>query len=153
MKISRRDDGEVTILELSGNFMGGQDSYDFEREIEQLIDQDRLNTVLSFKNLKWINSPGIGILVRNYSHYLRFGGQMVICELNTRISIVFDLMIRKLFEIYETVDEAVEVLRKREAEFPKKDDKAPAGFSLKAWRTAPWATQNDASIHCRLTRC
>lgn len=126
MKIRRRDDGEVTILELSGNFTGGQDSYDFERAIEQLIDEDRLNTVLSFKNVKWINSPGIGILVRNYSHYLRFGGQMVICQLNTRISIVFDLMIRKVFEIYETIEEAVEVTRKRASALQKKDAEASA---------------------------
>jgi anti-anti-sigma factor len=126
MKIRRRDDGNVTVLELSGNFTGGQDSYDFEREIEQLIDEDRLNTVISFKNVKWINSPGIGILVRNYSHYLRFGGQMVICQLNTRISIVFDLMLRKVFEIYETVEEAVKVVRERDANFPKKDVQASA---------------------------
>lgn len=126
MKIRRRDDGDVTVLELSGNFTGGQDSYDFERTIEQLIDDDRLNTVLSFKNVKWINSPGIGILVRNYSHYLRFGGQMVICQLNTRISIVFDLMIRKVFEIYETIEEAVEVTRKRASALQKKDAEASA---------------------------
>ena len=126
MKIRRRDDGDVTVLELSGNFTGGQDSYDFERTIEQLIDEDRLNTVLSFKNVKWINSPGIGILVRNYSHYLRFGGQMVICQLNTRISIVFDLMIRKVFEIYETIEEAVEVVRKRASALQNKDAKASA---------------------------
>ena len=126
MKIRRRDDGDVSVLELSGNFTGGQDSYDFERAIEQLIDEDRLNTVLSFKNVKWINSPGIGILVRNYSHYLRFGGQMVICQLNTRISIVFDLMIRKVFEIYETIEEAVEVTRKRASALQKKDAEASA---------------------------
>jgi anti-anti-sigma regulatory factor len=101
MKIRRRDDGDVT-------------------------DEDRLNTVLSFKNVKWINSPGIGILVRNYSHYLRFGGQMVICQLNTRISIVFDLMIRKVFEIYETIEEAVEVTRKRASALQKKDAEASA---------------------------
>ena len=126
MKIRRRDDDDVTVLELSGNFTGGQDSYDFEREIEQLIDDNRLNTVLSFKNVKWINSPGIGILVRNYSHYLRFGGQMVICQLNTRISIVFDLMLRKVFEIYETIEEAVEVTRKRASALQKKDAEASA---------------------------
>ena len=126
MKIRRRDDGDVTVLELSGNFTGGQDSYDFEREIEQLIDEDRLNTVISFKNVKWINSPGIGIMVRNYSHYLRFGGQMVLCQLNTRISIVFDLMLRKVFDIYETIEEAVEVMKKNASAPREKGKEASA---------------------------
>ena len=115
MKIRRRDDGDVTIFELSGNFSGGQDSYDFEHAIEQLIDEKRWNTVVNFKNVKWINSPGIGILMRNYSHYVRFGGQMVIAELNTRIAILFDMMIRNIFEVYKTEKEAVEVLRNRAA--------------------------------------
>jgi anti-anti-sigma factor len=120
MKINRRDDGDVTILELSGNFSGGQDSYDFENSIEQLITEERWKTVVSFKNVKWINSPGIGILMRNYSHYVRFGGTIVIAELNTRIAILFDMMIRNIFEVYETTGEAVEALGKLDRQPAKK---------------------------------
>jgi anti-anti-sigma factor len=113
MKVRRRDDGDVTILEFSGMISGGSDSYDFEHIVADLMDDNRWNTVLQFKNVKWINSTGIGILVRNYSHYVRHGGQMVVAELNTRVSIVFDRMIRKVFEVHETSREAVEVLKNR----------------------------------------
>ena len=124
MKSRRRDDGEVTILELSGNFSGGPDSYDFEHIIEQLIDENRWNTVISFRNVKWINSPGIGIMMRNYSHYIRFGGQLVVCELNTRVSILFDMMIRKVFEVFDSEKEAVEILKNRAAAPPKEHSAA-----------------------------
>ena len=124
MKIRRRDVGDVTILELSGNFSGGPDSYDFEHIIEQLIDEKCWNTVVNFKHVKWINSPGIGIMTRNYSHYVRFGGQIVVAELNTRVSILFEMMIRNIFEVYETEKEAVEVTKSRATAPPRQKSAA-----------------------------
>ena len=115
MRIHRKDVGEVTVLELSGNFAGGPDSDRFERAVEELVHEKRWTTVLRFRDVKWINSPGIGILARNYSHYVRFGGRMVVAELNERISVLFDMMIRNIFETYATVDEAVAALQDEEA--------------------------------------
>jgi anti-anti-sigma factor len=127
MKIRRKDDGNVTVLELSGHFSGGADTYDdFERITQQLIDENRLYTVISFKHVNFVSSPGIGILMRNYAHYVRFGGEIVVCEVNTRVSIVFDLMIRKIFEAFETTREAVEVMKSRASDQPVKEIPAPA---------------------------
>jgi len=110
MKIHRRDVGDVTVLDLEGKLAGGPDADRFEHVIEKLIQEDRLNTVLLFRNLKWINSPGIGILVRNYAHYVRSGGRMVAAELNARILTIFEIMLRNIFEIYATEQSAIEAL-------------------------------------------
>jgi len=126
MKIRRKDHGEVTVLELSGHFSGGPDTYDdFERITQELIDENRLYTTISFKNVKFVSSTGIGILTRNYAHYVRFGGEMVVSELNQRVAIAFDLMIRQIFEVFATTSEAVEVLGNRAAAPPTKDRPAP----------------------------
>lgn len=126
MKIRRKDHGDVTVLELSGHFSGGPDTYnDFERITQELIDENRLYTVISFKNVKFVSSTGIGILTRNYAHYVRFGGEMVVSELNQRVALAFDLMIRQIFEVFDTTSEAVEVLRNRAAAPPTKDKRAP----------------------------
>ena len=128
MKIRRKDDGDVTVLELSGHFSGGPDTYDdFENIIQELIDQDRLHTIVSFKHVSFVSSTGIGILTRNYAHYVRFGGEMVVSELNTRVSIVFDLMIRKIFEAYKTTKEAVEIMKRRASDLPKNEEPVVAG--------------------------
>ena len=114
MKIRRHDERDVTVLRLSGNFSGGPDSERFAHAIENLIEDKRWNVVLEFREVNWINSPGIGILVRNYSHFVRFGGQMVVAELNTRIAILFDMMIRNIFEVYQTETEAIESFENHE---------------------------------------
>lgn len=111
MKIHRRDDGDVTILELSGNFHGGPDSDLFEKQIERLIEEGRLRTVLLFRSVKWVSSPGIGILARYYAHYVRAGGRMVVAELNERVLTIFQTMIQEMFDVYSTIDEAIAALR------------------------------------------
>lgn len=118
MKIKRKDDGEVTVLELHGNFTGGPDSETFAGAIDQLIAEKRLFVVVNFHDVKFINSPGIGIVVRNYAHFARTGGTFVVSELNDRISILFDMMLRKLFVSFEKTSEAVAELKK-EAEADK----------------------------------
>ena len=126
MKIRRKDKGDVTVLELSGHFSGGPDTYDdFERITQELIDENRLYTVISFKHVSFVGSPAIGILMRNYAHYVRYGGEVVVSELNQRVALVFDLMLRKLFEVYKTTDEAIEVLQNRVKAPPTKDKPAP----------------------------
>ena len=128
MKIRRKDDGDVTVLELSGHFTGGPDTYDkCERIFQELIDEDRLYTVISFKHVSFVGSPAIGILARNYAHYVRFGGEIVAAEMNRRVALVFDLMLRRLFEVYDTTKEAVEVLEKRAAAAPTKNKPTPVG--------------------------
>jgi anti-anti-sigma factor len=120
MKIRRHDEDDVTALRLSGNFSGGADSERFANAIDNLIEDKRWNVVLNFREVNWINSPGIGILVRNYSHFVRFGGQMVVAELNTRIAILFDMMIRNIFEVYKTEKEAVESFKDRKQAPPER---------------------------------
>lgn len=113
MKIHRRDVGDVTVLDLDGKLAGGPDADRFEHIIETLIQEHRLNTVLLFRNLKWINSPGIGILTRNYAHYVRSDGRMVVAELNARILTIFEIMIRNIFEIHATEQTAIQALEKK----------------------------------------
>jgi anti-anti-sigma factor len=112
MKIRRRDYGDVTVLDLDGHFSGGPDAEVFAVVIGELVQQERLNTALVFRNVSWINSSGIGILARNHAHYVRGGGRLVVAELNSRISILFEMMLRNIFEIHETELQAIEALQK-----------------------------------------
>ncbi len=62
MKIVRRDIGDVTILDLEGKIVMGDD--DLHEEIEKLKREDRLKVVLNLASLTYADSDGFGEILR-----------------------------------------------------------------------------------------
>jgi anti-anti-sigma factor len=113
MKIQREDRGPITILHLQGTLTGGPDSELFDRTVEELIGESRLYVVLDFDRVNFVGSPAIGFIARNYAHHVRAGGEIVAACIGTRVALVFDLFLRRLFQCFDSVDEAVEFYAKR----------------------------------------
>lgn len=108
MNIKRRDIRDVTVLELSGKLMGGQDAADFQELIKDLLGDDRSKIVVNLSGLSWINSTGLGILISGYTSIKNAGGVMKLANVAERIESI--LMITKLatvFESYPTEEEAL----------------------------------------------
>ncbi len=108
MNIKRRDIRDVTVLELSGKLMGGQDAANFQDLIKELLGDDRNKIVVNLSGLSWINSTGLGILISGYTSIKNAGGVMKLANVAERIESI--LMITKLatvFESYPTEEEAL----------------------------------------------
>ncbi|MBM3319988.1 MAG: STAS domain-containing protein [Candidatus Eisenbacteria bacterium] len=108
MNIKRRDIRDVTVLELSGKLMGGEDAATFQNLVKQLLADGRKKILLNLGNLSWINSTGLGILISGYTSVKNGGGVLKLASVAERIESV--LMITKLstvFETYPTEDEAL----------------------------------------------
>ena len=63
MKIKKRQEGEVMVLDLSGKIMGGDDFDLFNNAIHDLVKDGYVDIVLNLKGVKWINSTGLGLMV------------------------------------------------------------------------------------------
>lgn len=108
MHIKQRENGNITILELSGKLMGGQDSVTFQDKIKELLAADQKNLVINLSSLSWINSTGLGILISGYTSVKNAGGTLKLANVAERVQSIF--MITKLatvFESYETEEEAL----------------------------------------------
>ena len=108
MNVKRRDIRDVTVLELSGKLMGGQDATTFQDLVKDLLGDDRKKIVINLANLSWINSTGLGILISGYTSVKNAGGVMKLANVAERIQSI--LMITKLatvFESYPTEEEAL----------------------------------------------
>jgi len=108
MKISFRDRGDVTILDLKGKILIGDDLKDLRREIDRLVERNRRKVLLNFAQVPMIDSSGLGEVVRTYTTITREGGQIKIVNLTHKVK---DLMVvTKLvtvFEIYDDEEEAI----------------------------------------------
>lgn len=105
MNLKRRDEGDVTVLALSGRLMGGPDSNVFQDTVKKLIDEKRTKILVNLAGVSWINSTGLGILISAFTSVKNSGGQLKLVGVTERIQSI--LMITKLSTVFETFhDEA-----------------------------------------------
>lgn len=108
MKIKKREVGEITVLDLSGKIMGGDDFDLFNNAIKDLVNDGHVDIVLNLKSVKWINSTGLGLMVSAYTSLVKQGGRMKVCEVSERIDNI--LHVTQLELIFETFDKEADAL-------------------------------------------
>jgi anti-sigma B factor antagonist len=108
VKIKRRQEGEIMVLDLSGKIMGGDDFDLFNNAIHDLVKDGYVDIVLNLKGVKWINSTGLGLMVSAYTSLVKQGGRMKVCEVSDRIDNI--LHVTQLELIFETFDKEAEAL-------------------------------------------
>ena len=108
MKIKKRQEGEVMVLDLSGKIMGGDDFDLFNNAIKDLVSDGHVDIVLNLKGVKWINSTGLGLMVSAYTSLVKQGGRMKVCEVSDRIDNI--LHVTQLELIFETFEKEADAL-------------------------------------------
>lgn len=108
MKIKKRQEDEVMVLELSGKIMGGDDFDLFNNTIKDLVSDGFVDIVLNLKGVKWINSTGLGLMVSAYTSLVKQGGRMKVCEVSDRIDNI--LHVTQLELIFETFDKEADAM-------------------------------------------
>ena len=112
MKFKAKSEGDVTVMALSGNVMGGPDYEKFHGEIKELIEKGGRKFLIDFSKVSWINSTGLGIMVSAYHSIRAADGRMVICGANKRVrGIYYVSQLDKVFETFETAEEGLAALK------------------------------------------
>jgi len=108
MKIEKRKKGEVTIFDLKGKILIGEGIDDLREAINNAIQAGDRNLILNFEGVPYLDSTGLGEVVRSYTSVKKEGGMVKIINLTQK---VHDLLsVTKLitvFETYEDEDKAV----------------------------------------------
>jgi anti-anti-sigma factor len=100
-KISPRESGGVTILDLEG--VMALSSHDtLVTAVTRLLDQGARKFILSFTNLPRLDSAGLGDVVRAYTACARHDGSLVLAHVHPRIRHLFE--ITKLTEVIVSYD-------------------------------------------------
>jgi anti-sigma B factor antagonist len=109
MQIEERVVDEVTILDLKGKITLGDGDEALRDRINSLALQNRLRILLNLENVPYIDSAGLGVIVRTYTTISRQGGQLKLVNLTKRITDL--LSITKLLTVFETFDSEAEALK------------------------------------------
>ena len=102
MQIDERVVDGVTILDLKGKMTLGEGDELLKDKINSLIQQDRKKLLLNLEGVPYIDSAGLGEIVRTYTTVSRQGGKLKLLNLTKRIQDL--LAITKLLTVFETYD-------------------------------------------------
>jgi anti-sigma B factor antagonist len=109
MQIEERTVGTVTILDLKGKLILGDGDAQLKDKVHSLVSQGIKQVVLNLGEVPYIDSAGIGEIVRTHTTMSRGGGSLKLLNVTKRIHEL--LVITKLVTIFDTFDSETEALR------------------------------------------
>ncbi len=109
MQIDERVVDGVTILDLKGKMTLGEGDELLKDKINSLIQQDQEAAALNLEDVPYIDSAGLGEIVRTYTTVSRQGGKLKLLNLTKRIQDL--LAITKLLTVFETYDSEAEAIK------------------------------------------
>ena len=108
MKIDERAVDGVTILDLQGKMLIGEGDELLREKINQLVENGTEKIVLNLAEVPYVDSAGLGEIVRCYTTVSRKNGKLKLLHLTKRIHDL--LSITKLLTVFETYDDERQAL-------------------------------------------
>ena len=69
------------------------------------------NIIFDFKNIRFMDSSGIGVIIGRYKKIANDGGKVSVINVNARVKKIFDLSgMNKIISIYDTHEQAISSL-------------------------------------------
>ena len=109
MDINKRKSGEITILDLEGKLLIGNDVGYFRDIFNTLISGGETSIILNFKDLKMMDSTGLGELTRSFTTAKNNGGVVKLLNMTSKIKDL--LFLTKLITIFETFEDEEEAVK------------------------------------------
>jgi anti-sigma B factor antagonist len=109
MKIVERQVEDVTVLDLHGKILIGEGDDALREAVTRLVDGGRTKLLLNLADVPYVDSAGLGEIVRCYTTVSRKGGRLKLVNLTKKIQDL--LAITKLLTVFETYDSEDEAVR------------------------------------------
>jgi anti-sigma B factor antagonist len=114
--VTIRQAGEVSLVDVVGQLtsfeVGG-----LRDAISGLLKQERKNVLLNLSGLEYLDSSGIGELVRNYLSVVKRGGTMKVVGLTSKVEEI--LKVTQLYQVFQEFPDEETAMRS----FPEKRGK------------------------------
>jgi anti-sigma B factor antagonist len=109
MKIDERTVGDVTILDLKGKMLIGEGDELLREKINTLVEGGKSKILLNLAEVPYVDSAGLGEIVRCYTTASRKNGKLKLINLTKRIQDL--LSITKLLTVFETYEDEEEAIK------------------------------------------
>lgn len=108
MKIEKRKKGNVTILDLKGKILFGEGIDELRQSINAAIKDNEKQLILNFAAVPYLDSTGLGEVVRSYTTLKKEGGTVKITNLTNKVKDL--MMVTKLITVFETFNDENEAI-------------------------------------------
>jgi anti-sigma B factor antagonist len=109
MEIVERTVNDVTVLDLKGKMTLGEGDELLKDKINSLLAAGKKKLLLNLESVPYIDSAGLGEVVRTYTSVSRQGGSLKLLNLTKRIEDL--LSITKLLTVFDTYDNEAEAVK------------------------------------------
>ena len=109
MEIVERTVNDVTVLDLKGKMTLGEGDELLKDKINSLLASGKKRLLLNLEGVPYIDSAGLGEVVRTYTTVSRQGGSLKLLNLTKRIEDL--LSITKLLTVFDTYDNEAEAVQ------------------------------------------
>lgn len=102
MEITERSVGGATVLDLNGKIQLGEGDDVLRHTVRSLIAGGTRKLVLNLADVPYVDSAGLGELVRSHTRMVQAGGSVKLLNLTARMQDL--LSITKLVTVFETFE-------------------------------------------------
>ena len=109
MNLKEQNNGDVTVMTLSGDVMNDDALNKFIERVHRLKEEGHNSVVVDLGGVRLINSGGVGMLVGGMTTLRKADGDMKLANLSDRAERVLVALgqLGRIFDIHTTVEEAV----------------------------------------------
>ena len=108
MEIIEENQSGINIFKLNGR-LDSNTSQGFEKKIFQAIDDGSKNMVIDFKDLEYISSAGLRVILKATKALKREEGKMMLCDMQDYVKEVFEIAgFDSFLPIVGTMDDAIQ---------------------------------------------
>jgi anti-sigma B factor antagonist len=109
MEIVERTVSDVTVLDLKGKMTLGEGDELLKDKLNALLTGGKKKLLLNLEGVPYIDSAGLGEIVRAFMTVSREGGKLKLLNLTKRIEDL--LSITKLLTVFETFDSEADAIK------------------------------------------
>lgn len=102
LRMAERDVNGVTVVDIDGRIVLGEESNSFREKIKSLLAAGKKKIVLNLANVVYIDSAGLGTLVATFHSASSQGATLKMANLGTKFKEV--LQVTKLMTVFDTYD-------------------------------------------------
>lgn len=102
MKLSTRKIDNVIIIDIDGKIVLGDGDVEIKKTVDQFLHRGEKNFILNLARVPYLDSAGLGEIIRCFTTLRRSGGNIRLLSPNARI--VDLLSITKLLDVFDTFD-------------------------------------------------
>jgi anti-sigma B factor antagonist len=114
MEIREHEIDGITVLGLHGKLLRGDAEGKLKDRIAELIASRRIHIVLNLRDVPYVDSSGLGEIVRSHTLVRRSGGRLGLTHLNRRlVDLLTITKLSDIFPVYETDEDAVRGMKRK----------------------------------------